>query len=113
MPKEQISITLDEELLEELEDERGMVPRSTFIESLIRKGLGTTVELKEETYVMLEELKNSRGFEDMDSAVRFLLNRGLRKKKSLAEVKALAKATRDSLSEVDTSGMKRKEVEIG
>lgn len=35
--KEQISITIDEMLLSEIDDKRGMVPRSTYIESTLRK----------------------------------------------------------------------------
>lgn len=37
--KEQISITLDEDLLERIEEKRGRIPRSTFIEGLIRESL--------------------------------------------------------------------------
>lgn len=37
--KEQISITLDEDLLERIEEERGKIPRSAFIEDLIKEGL--------------------------------------------------------------------------
>lgn len=37
--KEQISITLDENLMKEIENKRGLIPRSRFIEDLIRDGL--------------------------------------------------------------------------
>jgi metal-responsive CopG/Arc/MetJ family transcriptional regulator len=37
--KKQLSITIDSELIEEIDKKRGMIKRSTFIEELIRRAL--------------------------------------------------------------------------
>lgn len=42
--KQRVSFSLSEELLEEIEDRRGLVKKSTFVEQQLRKALGLEIE---------------------------------------------------------------------
>lgn len=42
--KESLSITLSEELVEEIDERRGLVPRSTFLEDRLRREFGLETE---------------------------------------------------------------------
>lgn len=39
MAKKIISLTISEELIRELDNKRGLIPRSTFVEELLKKSL--------------------------------------------------------------------------
>jgi metal-responsive CopG/Arc/MetJ family transcriptional regulator len=37
--KQKVSLTLDEEIIKEIDKKRGLIPRSTFVEQLLKKVL--------------------------------------------------------------------------
>ena len=44
MKKKRVSLTLSEDLLEEIDKQRGLIKRSTFIEQKLREAMATTKE---------------------------------------------------------------------